>query len=141
MTSLSMIHFRTAFKHLLDDRGHGAQAEMADELVVSFTNNITNQFSSKSNFFQRNGTGASLISAIPLSIRSFNSSLEVTRMWRKKVRAIFEKAHSTRLSQEPCFGVWTYSNLPGRVARYFMVSFEMCAEWLSKTTRMIASAG
>jgi len=106
---------------------------------VRFVNNITYQASSRSHFFQRNGTGASLISAIPLSILSFSSSLEVTRMCRKNERAIFEKAHSTKFSQEPCFGVWTYSNLPGRVARYFIVSFEMCAEWLSNITRMIAS--
>ena len=46
-----------------------------------------------------------LFPAIPLSIRSFSSSLEVTRIWRKNVRAIFEKAHSTKLSQEPCLGV------------------------------------
>ena len=53
---------------------------VAKILVVRFINSITYQVSSRSNFFQRNGTGASLISAIPLSIRSFNSSLEVTRM-------------------------------------------------------------
>jgi len=49
-------------------------------LVFRFINSITYQVSSRSNFFHRNGTGSSLISAIPLSIRSFNSSLEVTRM-------------------------------------------------------------
>lgn len=32
MTSLTMQHFRAAFSHLLKSRGHGAQAEMADEL-------------------------------------------------------------------------------------------------------------
>lgn len=49
-------------------------------LVVRFVNIITNHVSSRSNFFHLNGAGDSLISAIPLSIRSFNSSLEVTRM-------------------------------------------------------------
>jgi len=88
------------------DKAMGYKAEaIYSKLVVRFINSITYQVSSRSNFFQRNGTGVSLISAIPLSIRSFSSSLEVTRMWRKNERAIFEKAHSTRFNQEPCFGV------------------------------------
>jgi hypothetical protein len=46
-----------------------------------------------------------LNSAIPLRMRSLSSSTDLTRMWRRKVRAILEKAHSVRLSQEPCLGV------------------------------------
>ena len=78
---------------------------------------LTHQTSPRSNLFQRNTTGASLNSAMPWWMRAFSSSIESTRMWRRKVLAIFEKAHSIRLSQEPCLGVWTYSNRPGRVAR------------------------
>lgn len=60
--------------------------------------------SPKSNFFQRDDMGASLNSAMPVSIRSLSSALEVTQIWRRKVRAILEKAYSIRLSQEPCLG-------------------------------------
>lgn len=56
------------------------RSRFAGTLVVRFKYSITNHVSSRSNFFHRNGTGDSLISAIPLSIRSFNSSLDVTRM-------------------------------------------------------------
>src|SRR6266481_7163266 len=38
-------------------------------------------------------------------MRSLSSCLEVTRMWRRTERASLEKKPSTRLSQEPCFGV------------------------------------
>ena len=57
--------------------------------------------SNASNFPQRCTTGAALISAIPLSMRTRNSSQEATRIPRKKVRAIFPKRVSTRLSHEP----------------------------------------
>ena len=39
------------------------------------------------------------------------------KLGRVRERAIFEKADSTRLSQEPCFGVCTYSKRPGRLAK------------------------
>ena len=84
---------------------HGAIARLAEELVYRFVNSITFYISPKSNFFQRNGTGASLISAIPLSILSLSSTFDATRMCLRNVRAIFEKAHSIRFSQEPCLGV------------------------------------
>ena len=45
------------------------------------------------------------------------------------------------LSHDPCFGVSTYWNRFGHVARKARVSFEMCAEWLSRTSRMVQSAG
>ena len=48
---------------------------------------------------------AARVSAMPLRMRCFRSSFELTRMCRRNVRAIFEKAHSIRLSQEPCLGV------------------------------------
>ena len=74
-------------------------------LVVRFTKVDTYQATPRSNLFQRNTTGAALISAMPLRMRCFRSSFDVTRMCRRKVRAIFEKAHSIKLSQEPCLGV------------------------------------
>jgi len=81
----------------------GPSAEGA--LVDRSINIITNHAISKSNFFQRNTTGAAFISAMPSRIRALSSVTEATRMWPRKVRAIFEKAHSIRLSQEPCLGV------------------------------------
>ncbi len=66
---------------------------------------VTCHASSKSNFFRRNTTGAVFISSMPLRMRALSSGTEATRIWRRKVRAIFEKAHSIRLSQEPCLGV------------------------------------
>lgn len=74
-------------------------------LVVRPINTITFHAASKSNFFQRNTTGAAFISSMPFKMRALSSQIEATRIWRKKVRAIFEKAHSIRLSQEPCLGV------------------------------------
>ena len=56
---------------------------------------------SASNFRQRCTTGATLISVIPLRMRSFNSSQEATRIPRRNVRAIFPNRVSTRLSHEP----------------------------------------
>ena len=40
-------------------------------------------------------------------MRFLSSCLEATRIWRSTERASFEKKPSTRLSQEPCFGVKT----------------------------------
>ena len=74
-------------------------------LVVRSIKTNTYQVTPRSNLFQRNTTGAALISAMPFRIRCFRSSFEVTRMCRRKVRAIFEKAHSIKLSHEPCLGV------------------------------------
>ena len=42
-------------------------------------------------------------------MRDFSSLRDATRIGRRKVRAILERAPSIRFSQEPCFGVWTYS--------------------------------
>lgn len=55
----------------------------------------------------RNATGCSFISATPFRRRSAGSSFELTRMWRRNVRAILENTASMRFNQEPCFGVWT----------------------------------
>jgi len=74
-------------------------------LVVRPIKNGAYQATPRSNLFQRNTTGDALISAMPFRMRCFRSSLDATRMCRKKVRAILEKAHSIKLSQEPCFGV------------------------------------
>jgi len=74
-------------------------------LVFRSIKTNTYQVTPRSNLFQRNTTGDALISAMPLRMRCFRSSLDVTRMCRKKVRAILEKAHSIKLSQEPCLGV------------------------------------
>ncbi|QTQ30045.1 Uncharacterized protein pbN1_00525 [Aromatoleum bremense] len=75
------------------------------DLVVRSRNMLTNHATSKSNFFHRKTTGVAFISSMPIAMRALSSSTEATRMWRRKVRAIFEKAHSIRLSQEPCLGV------------------------------------
>jgi len=85
----------------------GKKLQVCGILVFRFIKIFTNQVNSRSNFFQRCTTGAALISLIPLRIRSLSSSLLETRIWRKKVRAIFENAVSIKLSHEPCFGVWT----------------------------------
>lgn len=76
-----------------------------DVLVDRSVNMLTNHASSRSNFFQRKTTGAAFISSMPFKMRALSSGIEATRIWRRKVRAIFEKAHSIRLSQEPCLGV------------------------------------
>ena len=80
-------------------------AEAFVKLVLRSIKTHTYQVTPRSNLFQRNTTGAALISAMPLRMRSFRSSFELTRMCLRKVRAIFEKAHSIKLSQEPCLGV------------------------------------
>ena len=74
-------------------------------LVVRSIKTNTYQVTPRSNLFHRNTTGDAFISAMPLRMRSFRSSLDVTRMCRRNVRAILEKAHSIKLSHEPCLGV------------------------------------
>jgi len=74
-------------------------------LVVRSINTNTYQATPRSNLFQRKTTGEALNSAMPFRMRCLSSSIDLTRMWRRKVRAILEKAHSIRLSQEPCLGV------------------------------------
>ena len=74
-------------------------------LVIRFINDITYQFKPRSNLFHRKMTGVALNSSMPLRMRAFSSSTDLTRMCRRKARAILEKAHSIRLSQEPCLGV------------------------------------
>ncbi len=61
----------------------------------------------KSNFFHRVTTGARFISCTPCRMRCLSSSRDLTRMPLRKVRAIFPNTVSIRLSQDPCFGVWT----------------------------------
>ena len=61
-------------------------------------------------------------------MRCFNSVLEDTRIPRKSVRVILEKNDSMRFSQDPCLGVKMNSNRFGTVARYVLVSLEICAE-------------
>ena len=86
-------------------RGEGILAVTKALLVVRSIKTNTYQVTPRSNLFQRNTTGAALISAMPLRMRCFRSSLDVTRMCRRNVRVILEKAHSIKLSQEPCLGV------------------------------------
>ncbi len=86
-------------------RADDAEARERLRLVVRSVKTDTYQVTPRSNLFQRNTTGDALISAMPLRMRCFRSSLEVTRMCRRNVRAILEKAHSIKLSQEPCLGV------------------------------------
>ena len=86
------------------DAGHQAIRLLAC-LVVRSIKTFTFHAMSKSKLRQRNCTGASFISAMPWRMRDFSSAVDATRMWRRNVRAILEKAHSIRFSQEPCFGV------------------------------------
>lgn len=79
--------------------------EARERLVDRSINTVTFQLTPRSNLFQRNTTGAALNSAMPLRMRSLSSSVDLTRMCRRNVRAILEKAHSIRLSQEACLGV------------------------------------
>ena len=83
----------------------GLARRRAWALVGRSINTMTSQATPRSNLFQRKTTGVALNSAMPLTMRSFSSSTDLTRMCRRKVRAILEKAHSIRLSQEPCLGV------------------------------------
>ena len=76
-----------------------------EHLVDRFTKDVTYYATPRSTLFQRKTTGEALNSSMPLRMRSFSSSIDLTRMWRRKVRAILEKTHSIRLSQEPCLGV------------------------------------
>ena len=78
-----------------------------DELVHRFIKHFTCQEANRSKFFQRCTTGAALISAIPRKILSLSSALDFTLMCLRKVCAILPKSVSTRLSQDPCLGVWT----------------------------------
>src|ERR1035441_5806884 len=74
-------------------------------LVYRFIKTFTYYIANRSNFFQRCTTGAALISAMPSRILSLSSALDLTRICRKKVWAIFPKSVSTKFSQEPCLGV------------------------------------
>lgn len=98
---ISGLNLAFLFQAALRGTGYGR----GELLIVSFIKKNTNQAISMSNFFQRTTTGVSFISAMPLRIRAFSSATDFTRMWRRKVRAILEKTHSMRLSQEPCLGV------------------------------------
>jgi len=86
-------------------------------LVVRSINMVTYQATPRSNLFKRKTTGEALNSAMPIRMRSLSSSIDLTRMCRKNVRTIQERAHSIGLSQEPRLGVGTYSNRPRREAR------------------------
>lgn len=67
----------------------------------------------------------------------FGFGLDATRMWRSMERAILGKNPSTRLSQEPCLGVNTNEKRPsGWASTHALVSFEICAEWLSRISLM-----
>ena len=93
-------------ERLTDAQAQGRQGlAQTERLVDRSINIVTNHTASRSNFFQRNTTGAAFISSTPFRMRALSSAIEATRIWRRKVRAIFEKAHSIRLSQEPCLGV------------------------------------
>lgn len=101
-SSLSAI--RRLIRGSPNDRRDASRARPG-ALVVSSNKRYTHHARSRSNLFQRRTTGAALISSMPLRMRALSSSLEVTRMWRRKLRAIFENTHSIKLSQEPCLGV------------------------------------
>jgi hypothetical protein len=77
------------------------------ELVQRFIKIFTYQGIEMSSFFQRCTTGAALISAMPSRILCLSSAFDLTRIWRRKVCAILPKRVSTKLSHDPCLGVWT----------------------------------
>src|ERR1700691_1287805 len=70
----------------------GRKCKLAQRFFKTFTHYTLR----RSNFFQCCTTGAALISAIPRRIRSFSSALDLTRICRKKVWAIFPKSVSTK---------------------------------------------
>ena len=74
-------------------------------------------------------------------MRSTSSSFEATRIPRSRVRETLLKNDSTKFNHEPCFGVNTNSNRLGKVARKARVSLEVCAEWLSRTSRSLVVGG
>jgi hypothetical protein len=77
--------------------GTGHLRELAfRELVVRCNNPDTNHAIPMSNLSHRNTTGSYFISSMSLRILSLRSSKDLTRIWRKNVRAIFEKVHSLR---------------------------------------------
>ena len=76
-------------------------------LVQRFIKMFTYQGVEMSSFFQRCTTGAALISAMPSRILCLSSAFDLTRIWRRKVCAILPKRVSTKLSHDPCLGVWT----------------------------------
>src|SRR5439155_4193992 len=84
---------------------------LGDSLLLVYrfieTGTYYNGTSNASNFRQRCTTGATLISVIPLSMRSLNSSQEATRIPRRNVRAIFPNRVSTRFNHDPWVGVCT----------------------------------
>ena len=107
-SELTNISYRAALRGKIDALfvpEWNQDTETFNALVDRSVNMLTNHASSRSNFFQRKTTGAAFISSMPFKMRALSSGIEATRIWRRKVRAIFEKAHSIRLSQEPCLGV------------------------------------
>ena len=57
-------------------------------------------------------------------------------------RQLLEKKPSTRLSQDPCFGVKVNSKRPsGWIMSQALVSFEVWAEWLSRIILIAVEAG
>src|ERR1700723_3353823 len=82
-------------------------AHQAASLVQRFIKIFTYQGVEMSSFFQRCTTGAALIPAMPSTVLCLSSAFDLTRIWRRKVCAIFPKRVSTKLSHDPCLGVWT----------------------------------
>ena len=98
---------REGFQQLVTEVGLG-RAGVVMGLVYRFIKTLPfTAYAAMSNLLQRWTTGAELISATPRKMRSFSSALDSTRMCRRKVRAILPNSVSTRLSQDPCFGVCT----------------------------------
>ena len=85
--------------------------------------------------------GFSFASSKYLYMRFTSSSLDLTRMPRSICRVILLKKLSIILSHEPCFGVNTNSNRPGTVARYLLVSSDVCTLRLSSTMRILSPFG
>ena len=80
-------------------------------------------------------TGWRFTSSMPAHNALFEFVFAVTRMWRRTDRANLDKKPSMRLSHEPCLGVKVNSKRPGgRASSQALVSLDMCAERLSRTS-------
>ena len=112
-----------------DSIGHGQSSKPSDGMRTAFPKYDSYQAASSIVSDQVWTTGCWLMSSMAAKRRSSSSCLEATRIWRGAERASLQKKPSTRLSQEPCFGVKTKMKRPsGCVASHALVSLEMWAE-------------
>ena len=108
------IHTYQHYPHLFfKEKNHGQKDITASHhnLIVFHTSRTFHEnhyiLLANSNFFQQWTTGSEFISWTPSKILCLSSCLDSTRICLKNVREIFEKKVSTKLSHDPCLGVWT----------------------------------